>query len=150
MTEHSLLDPVVGDGRGAGEAEDGPLRRLRAAGVRVGIDDFGTGWSSMAYLPSLDLQFLKVDRRFVAHLGDGPRAESVVSTVIDLGHAHGLTVIAEGVETERQAQQLRDAGCDQAQGWWFGRPVAAEALPEVVRSWASRAPGVRWGGWGPT
>lgn len=139
ITEHSLLD--------RSGCVERSLSVLRQAGVGVGIDDFGTGWSAMAYLVGLHLEFLKVDRSFVARLGEDPSAEAVVRAVVDLGHAHGMQVVGEGVETERQAQLLRELGCDQAQGWWFGRPVAARLLPDLVRTWHGRAEGVRWAPW---
>jgi diguanylate cyclase (GGDEF)-like protein/PAS domain S-box-containing protein len=141
ITEHSLLD--------RGTAVRRELRELRKLGVSVGMDDFGTGWSAMAYLTGLQLQFMKIDRSFVVRIAEGDeRADAVVQAVVDLGHAHGLTVIAEGVETERQAQRLRDMGCDQAQGWWFARPVPEEQLDGAVTTWNARALALPWTRWG--
>jgi diguanylate cyclase (GGDEF)-like protein len=141
ITEHSLLD--------RGTAVRRELRELRRLGVSVGMDDFGTGWSAMAYLTGLQLQFMKIDRSFVVRIAEGDdRADAVVQAIVDLGHAHGLTVVAEGVETERQAQRLRDMGCDQAQGWWFARPVPEEQLDATVTTWNARALALPWSRWG--
>lgn len=114
LTEHSFLGALPG-----GEAS---LRSLMAAGVPVGIDDFGTGYSALAYLPRFDLDFMKIDRSFVSDVGQDERADAVVTAIVDLAHAHGMAVTAEGVETERQARRLREIGCDYAQGYHFGRP----------------------------
>ena len=117
LTESSLLDAT---GRRARE-----VRRLKELGVRVGLDDFGTGYSALAYLDRFPLDFLKIDRSFVARLGTGDRADAVVSAIVTLAHAHGLVVTAEGVETAEQADALRRFGCDRGQGWLFGRPAPA-------------------------
>ena len=117
LTESSLLDAT---GRRARE-----VHRLKELGVRVGLDDFGTGYSALAYLDRFPLDFLKIDRSFVARLGTSDRADSVVSAIVSLAQAHGLVVTAEGVETPEQAQALRDFGCDRGQGWLFGRPAPA-------------------------
>jgi EAL domain-containing protein (putative c-di-GMP-specific phosphodiesterase class I) len=115
LTEHSFLGTLPG-----GEST---LRQLLASGVPVGIDDFGTGYSAMAYLNRFDLDFMKIDRSFVAQVGQEERADAVVTAIVDLAHAHGMLVTAEGVETQRQARRLREIGCDFAQGYHFGRPV---------------------------
>jgi diguanylate cyclase (GGDEF)-like protein/PAS domain S-box-containing protein len=117
LTESSLLDAT---GRRARE-----VRRIKDLGVAVGLDDFGTGYSALAYLDRFPLDFLKIDRSFVARLGTSERADSVVSAIVTLAHAHGLVVTAEGVETSEQAQALRGFGCDRGQGWLFGRPAPA-------------------------
>jgi diguanylate cyclase (GGDEF)-like protein len=120
LTEHSFLGTLPG-----GEST---LRQLLASGVPVGIDDFGTGYSAMAYLNRFDLDFMKIDRSFVAQVGQEDRADAVVTAIVDLAHAHGMLVTAEGVETQRQARRLREIGCDFAQGYHFGRPVDAARL----------------------
>lgn len=101
-------------------------RRIGQLGVALGIDDFGTGYSALAYLQAFELDFLKVDRSFVARLGSEPRAEVVVTAIVDLAHAHSMTVIAEGVETAQQAQILTALRCDAGQGWFFGRPAPSK------------------------
>lgn len=114
LTESTLLDTTSG----VADALD----QLTALGVQVGLDDFGTGYSALAYLHDLPLSFLKVDMSFVSQLGRSARADAVVAAIISLAHAHGLTVTAEGVETRAQADALRAMGCDQGQGWLYGRP----------------------------
>ncbi len=105
---------------------------LTENGIQCGIDDFGTGYSSLAYLQELPVSFLKVDRMFVARLDGSDRASAVARTIIELAHAHGLRVTAEGVETQRQAELLQEMGCDYAQGWLFGRPTFWEPANELV------------------
>lgn len=119
LTETSLLHDT-----GTVEEAIAALVRL---GVPVGIDDFGTGYSALAYLHRFPLSFLKIDMSFVRRLGTEKRADAVVAAVVELAHAHDLTVVAEGVETEGQAASLRAMGCEHGQGWLFGRPSAVGA-----------------------
>ncbi len=102
------------------------VEELVAMGVVVGLDDFGTGYSSLAYLPRFPLGFLKIDMSFVQRLGTSRRSDAVVAAVVDLAHAHDMTVVAEGVETTEQADALRSMGCELAQGWLFGRPAPVD------------------------
>jgi diguanylate cyclase (GGDEF)-like protein/PAS domain S-box-containing protein len=106
------------------------MRNLRAAGLRISIDDFGTGYSSLSYLTRLPLSSLKIDRSFVRDADTSTESASIVRAIIDMAQNLHLTVIAEGVETEQQAAFLRLHGCDQAQGYYYGRPVAAESFGE--------------------
>ncbi len=131
ITEHSLLE--------RGDRVRATLGALERLGVAVGVDDFGTGWSSLSYLSGLELGFLKIDRSFVARLGQDAAAESVVRTVVELAHAHDLVCIGEGVETQEQALALAAMGCDHGQGWWFGRPATEAALAGTVAAWGERA-----------
>ncbi|MGQ7295130.1 putative bifunctional diguanylate cyclase/phosphodiesterase [Quadrisphaera sp. KR29] len=140
ITEHSLLDQ--------GEHARRTLDGLTDLGVGVGIDDFGTGWSALSYLSALELAFMKVDRAFVSRLGQDTSATAVVQAVIDLAHAHRLTVIAEGIETEQQARMLVAMGCDHGQGYWFGRPTPEADLDAAVGAWHERARAARFGAWG--
>lgn len=112
------------------DASIAKLRRLRALGVRIALDDFGTGYSSMAYLARLPLDYLKIDRAFVAGLPGDPESVTVIASIIGLGHALGLKVIAEGIEQPEQASLLAALGCDQLQGYHFGRPEPLAALVE--------------------
>ena len=109
------------------------LTELAELGVRLSLDDFGTGYSSLSYLSALPIHQLKIDRSFVAGLGERPECETLVSGIIHLGQGLGLEVIAEGVETTQQAERLLELGCRLAQGYLFGRPqqwVRKSALDE--------------------
>ena len=115
------------------------LFQLREAGVRVAIDDYGTGYSSLAYLKDLPVNELKLDRTFVADLTSSTHSAAIVSSTIDLAHALGLEIVAEGVEDPGTLQALRDAGCDLAQGYLLSRPVPAEGVPGAVTHAAAQA-----------
>jgi diguanylate cyclase (GGDEF)-like protein/PAS domain S-box-containing protein len=110
------------------------LRSLKDAGIPVGLDDFGTGFSSLAYLRQFPLDFVKIDRSFIHGLTFVPGDDAVVAAVIDLSHALGLLTIAEGVETLRQLDTLRSLGCDRAQGFLLGRPTDPETVSALLRS----------------
>ena len=98
------------------------LHQLSEAGLRIAIDDFGTGYSSLAYLKHLPATVLKIDKLFVDGLGIDPKDNAVVTGTVALAHELGLTVIAEGIEEERQHELLAAAGCDSAQGYLYGHP----------------------------
>jgi diguanylate cyclase (GGDEF)-like protein len=104
------------------------LSRLRAIGVAVAIDDFGTGFSNLGRLRALPVDKVKIDRSFIARLGQETGADNIVSAFVALGHGLGLHVTAEGVETESQLRFLRSVGCDGVQGFLIGRPVQANEL----------------------
>jgi EAL domain-containing protein (putative c-di-GMP-specific phosphodiesterase class I) len=104
------------------------IAALRARGSKIYIDDFGTGYSSLSYLVSLPVHSLKVDQSFVVEMTKSREALSVVTSVVSMAHALGLRVVAEGVENSEQLEQLRRMGCDEAQGYYIGRPVPAESF----------------------
>jgi EAL domain-containing protein (putative c-di-GMP-specific phosphodiesterase class I) len=108
------------------------LERLRQLGVRIGIDDFGTGSASLGDVKHLPIDVLKVDRDFVAGVDASSGDAVIVAAVIRLADDLGLTVIAEGVETAEQADWLRRLGCRQAQGFHFSRPQPPEAVAELL------------------
>jgi diguanylate cyclase (GGDEF)-like protein/PAS domain S-box-containing protein len=104
------------------------LGRVRELGISVAVDDFGTGYSSLAYLRRLPIDTLKIDRSFVRNVDADAGDRQIARTIIALGQALGMAVVAEGVETEAQAQLLRAMGCDLAQGYLYARPQAAAEL----------------------
>ncbi|WP_081655243.1 sensor domain-containing protein [Amycolatopsis orientalis] len=104
------------------------LSALRSLGVLLAIDDFGTGYSSLAQLRRLTLDTLKIDRSFITGIADSRDAAAIVTSIIAMAHAVDLTVVAEGVETAEELELLRELGCDQAQGYHLGRPLAAAEL----------------------
>ena len=111
------------------------LRRLVRLGVRIAVDDFGIGYSSLAYLRRFPLDVLKLDRTFVEGLGSGSEpahARTIVRSVIDLAHSLDLKLIAEGVESADQATALQGLGCDVGQGFWFARPEAPDAFAQLL------------------
>jgi diguanylate cyclase (GGDEF)-like protein/PAS domain S-box-containing protein len=108
------------------------LRSLKDIGVGLAIDDFGTGYSSLSYLERFPVDGLKIDRSFISRLGAERADNAIVTAVMALGHALGLMVTAEGVETTEQLRVLADLGCDAAQGYLFARPFAPSELPAFV------------------
>lgn len=114
------------------ETVRGGLRRLRAAGLRIALDDFGTGYSSLSYLRRFDVDKIKIDRSFIQHLGQAADSSAIITAVITLGHAMGLTVTAEGVETDQQRQFLQERGCNELQGFYFSAPVSAAAVSALA------------------
>jgi EAL domain-containing protein (putative c-di-GMP-specific phosphodiesterase class I) len=101
---------------------------VRALGVEISIDEFGAGYCSLAYLRELSVSELKLDRSFTADLLRDPRTEAIVTSVIELAHRLGLRVVAEGVEDEVTLARLAELGCDQTQGFLYGRPAPAAQL----------------------
>jgi diguanylate cyclase (GGDEF)-like protein/PAS domain S-box-containing protein len=101
------------------------LSTLQSLGITTAIDDFGTGYSSLAYLKLLPINSLKIDRTFIADLPHHPSDVAITQCIVQLGHALGFQIIAEGVETEEQHRFLKEIGCDQGQGYLYGRPMPA-------------------------
>lgn len=109
------------------------LQNLRQMGVRVAIDDFGTGYCSLSYLQQFPVDTLKIDRTFVEQMENHDKLPAIVGTIISLAHGMGMDVIAEGVETAEQLRQLAVLGCEFAQGYYFGRPMRAEAVESILK-----------------
>ena len=119
LTESGLAEPAAVD----------VVAELAEAGIRWSVDDFGTGWSSLARLRELPLNELKIDRAFVTDLGHDPAARALVRGVVDVAHSLNLVTVAEGVETEDVAEVLTRLGVDYQQGWLHGRPTATLVVP---------------------
>jgi diguanylate cyclase (GGDEF)-like protein/PAS domain S-box-containing protein len=126
------------------ESSLGVLHALKSVGVALAIDDFGTGYSSLSYLRHFPVDMLKIDKCFVQSMEE-PETVKIVTAIVNLGHELGMLVVAEGVETARQAHQLRRLGCDLAQGMWYAPPLpAAEAArSQVIRREAQRRDATR-------
>ena len=108
------------------------LNSLKWLGITLSIDDFGTGYSSLSYLKRFPIDKLKIDQSFVHNMADDADARIITAAIIGMGHTLRLTVIAEGVEGEAQRRLLLEHGCDEAQGYYFARPMPAEAIPAFV------------------
>jgi EAL domain-containing protein (putative c-di-GMP-specific phosphodiesterase class I) len=108
------------------------LEALRGLGVSLALDDFGTGYSSLNYLQKFPFDRLKIDRAFVASLGSSGNTGAIIQSIVTLGHALGMKVLAEGVETDEQRVLLRLAGCDEMQGYLFARPGPAANIDKAL------------------
>ncbi len=131
ITEHTLVEDV--------NVNVQTLSALRDKGMRIAVDDFGTGLSSLAYLKRLPIDKFKIDRSFVHELPDAAGDVAIVTAIISMARALGLHVIAEGVETEAQRELLTRLGCEYAQGFLFSRPVPPERLTELLMSSSASA-----------
>jgi diguanylate cyclase (GGDEF) domain len=109
------------------------LESLNDLGVRLSLDDFGTGYSSLSYLADLPFQCVKIDLSLIREIVDSPQASALANAIIQMGHALNKQVIAEGVETLEQATRLQELGCDIAQGYYFGRPLAPDILTALLQ-----------------
>ena len=119
MTENIFIE----DSERAAKA----LTDLNELGVRLALDDFGTGYSSLSYLGRLPIHIVKIDRRFIAEIGD-VAGRAIVDAVTSLAHVLGLTVVAEGVETESQHAEISALGCEYAQDYYYAMPMSASAF----------------------
>jgi len=108
------------------------LRRLKALGVRIAMDDFGSGYSSLTYLQAFPFDKIKIDRAFVMNLGRNPQSAAIIRAMIGLGHGLNISIVAEGVETQEQLSFLADEACDQVQGYLLGKPAPIETYAEWI------------------
>ena len=126
LTENVLMDDSANHAS--------TLDKIMKMGVKISIDDFGTGYSSFRYLKTFPIDTLKIDRSFIQDLPHNSHNASLVSSMINMGHSLGLTVLAEGVETEAQVQFLKDHACDRAQGFYFAKPQSLDSLLPVLKA----------------
>ena len=124
LTENSLMQDV--------ESSMPAMRKLTALGVRMSIDDFGTGYSSLSYLQKLPVSVLKIDKSFVDSVANSKQGAALVRAILGVGAALELKVVAEGVETVDQVGRLQALNCRYAQGFFFSRPLDAEAMGEYL------------------
>ncbi len=114
------------------EATQSILKMLRARGVQLAVDDFGTGYSSLSYLRKFSMDVLKIDQSFVRQITTAPEEASIVSAMISMGKSLNLRVVAEGVETQKELEFLQARQCDEAQGFYFSRPVIAAEFAKLL------------------
>lgn len=126
LTESLLMDDA--------ETTIETLRDLRNLGIKISIDDFGSGYSSLSHLKKLPIDTLKIDRSFVTDVAAGASDAAIVKTIVTLARSLGLKTIAEGVETKEQSEILANLGCDEMQGYLFGKPLPADAFEAVLNS----------------
>ncbi len=126
VTESVLVEDV--------ERASAILARLRGAGIRIAIDDFGTGYSSLSYLRTLPVDIIKLDRSFVTGITASSTTSAVARSIVSLADALGLVVVAEGIETLTQLEELVQLRCGFGQGFLFSRPVSEGALEGIVKS----------------
>ena len=124
ITESMLMEDVEGSIE--------KLKTVQSMGLNIAVDDFGTGYSSLSYLARLPINSLKIDRSFITQMSKGPEQMAIISTVISLGRALNLKVVAEGVETEEQANLLRLLRCDEAQGYLFAKPMPPKEIEGLL------------------
>ena len=115
------------------------LGELRGLGVQLALDDFGTGWSSLTHLQRMPVHEIKIDRSFVAAMATEANSAAIVSSTVDLAHALGLRVVAEGIEDEATWRRLRAVGCDAAQGYHLSRPLPAAEFETTAGEIAERS-----------
>lgn len=111
------------------------LQKLKEMGVRLSIDDFGKGYSSLSYLKRLNIDTIKIDKSFIHNIGIDSNDAAIVTAIISMSHSLGLSVIAVGVETKQQLDFLTEHHCDEIQGYYFGRPIPANEFEEMLRVW---------------
>ena len=123
ITERALLDNL--------DAAALTLRALQHIGIRVSLDDYGTGYATLTHISQLPVSELKIDRSFVADLTPDTRNYAIVLSTVEMGHRLGMNIVAEGVETLAELDALRQSGCDEVQGYYFSKPL----LARDVRPW---------------
>jgi len=110
------------------------MNELKSMGFKLSIDDFGTGYSSLSYLKEFPIHKLKIDRAFVKNIDHNYDDQTLAKTIVDLAHNLGLSVVAEGVETEQQLHIIEQLGCEEIQGFYFSKPITADEIDNKYRS----------------
>jgi EAL domain-containing protein (putative c-di-GMP-specific phosphodiesterase class I) len=108
------------------------LNRLKDLGIKLSMDDFGTGFSSFSYLHRFPMDTLKVDRSFVSNMSKGTKNQEIVSTIVMLAHKLGMDVVAEGIETEVEKEFLQGLSCEYGQGYFFAKPLKREDATKLL------------------
>ncbi len=114
------------------------LNKLRALGIHIALDDFGSGYSSLFYLHAFPFEKIKIDRVFIGDLDNNHHSMAIVRAIINLGHSLNIPILGEGVETATQLAFLSEAGCDEVQGYFTGRPASIEDYAELIGRDAGR------------
>ena len=132
LTESSLMDdPALANDM---------LLQARALGVTIALDDFGTGYSSLSHLRSFPLDTLKIDQTFVRDLGENDEDAAIIRAIITMAHNLGMTVVAEGIESGNHLAHLIRERCDYVQGYYLSRPLAADAMAQLLRTQSDTLP----------
>jgi diguanylate cyclase (GGDEF)-like protein len=116
------------------------LDAIRAMGFKTALDDFGTGYSSLSYLCTFRFDKIKIDRSFVARISEIDTSRTIIKSVVSLGRGLGMSIVAEGVETEFEAEMMTQFGCTELQGFYFSRPLTAEGMLEFLKTFRPRRP----------
>ncbi len=127
ITERALMDNL--------DAAAQTLRALQQIGIRVSLDDYGTGYATLTHISQLPVSELKIDRSFVTDLTADTRNFAIVLSTVQMGHRLGMTVVAEGVETMAELDAVRESGCDEVQGYYFSKPLVASEVEQWMRSY---------------
>jgi EAL domain-containing protein (putative c-di-GMP-specific phosphodiesterase class I) len=130
--EIEVTEKVLLDARSGLVADT--LKKFHQHGVQIALDDFGTGYASLTHLKRFPVDHIKIDRSFVADLEKDENNAAIIAAVVSLGNSLGLKVTAEGVETEGQAQRLREMGCHNAQGYLYAKPMTASQVTQLLKS----------------
>ncbi len=110
------------------------VKDLKKTGIHISIDDFGTGYSSLSLIHNIDADVIKIDRSFVELLPDDEKSKILIESIINIANRLGMSVVAEGVETEEQGRALMELGCDTAQGYFFGKPVDFDTASKLLEN----------------
>jgi EAL domain-containing protein (putative c-di-GMP-specific phosphodiesterase class I) len=124
LTETTMIDDF--------QAVTANIHALRETGIKIFVDDFGVGYSSLSSLSRLPVDVLKIDRSFISDMVDHPRGAALVAKIVEIGHIFDLPTIAEGIETEAELEAVRAVGCDYAQGYFLARPLPLEDARALI------------------